>query len=286
MAMLRMMKRGATIVFVAAGMIQSAATVRADYVAIHDRNSSAYFETDDTQFGMYGWDVDYTDHMYQQWFWFRVGSTGPEMSLDSLTQLGIASTDTNPFLDNRMDTLSVLYGGSGFMVDVTYTLRGGSVGSGDSDIGEQITIINTGDEELDFHFFQYSDFDLNQSPLDSGLLINGSGHNTATQTDGQVTVGETVVTPGPSHYAGATFPTLLNLLNDAAPTTLPDIAGPLLNGDFAWAFQWDFILEVGDSFVISKDKQITDGISTPAPGAAFLGALGLGLVRFAKRRVK
>lgn len=251
---------------------------RATLITLTDLNSTVNFDTQ-SQLGMYDWYVDGVDHMYQQWFWYRVGSTGPEASLDTLTQVGAFAVDTNPFTDQGVDVLTVLYRGAGFDVEVKYSLQGGNAGSNISDVGEQIKITNTGERALDFHFFQYSDFDLNGSALDQSISITGG--NTATQTDGASYIGETVVTPAPNQYAVGTFSAQRDSLNDGVATNLGAVGGPLSNMDLTWAFQWDINLGVGQSFSISKDKHV----SVPAPGAALLGVMGLGLIRATRRRL-
>ena len=105
------------------------------------------------------------------------------------------------------------------------------------------------------------------------------GGNTARQWDDAFPVqfNETVVTPMPSAFEVNTWPTLVNSLNDANPTTLSNFAGPQ-SGDMNWAFQWNFTLAPGQSYIISKDKNI----AVPAPGV--LALLGLGLVCTRRRR--
>ena len=252
------------------------ATAQADLIDLYDVNSEANFDTL-AQAGMSNWLVEGTDHLFQQWFWHRVGATGGETSLDTLTQLGIFATDTNPFTDPRDDTLAVLYGGTGYSVELLYTLRGGAQGSGVSDITEQIIITNTGMETLDFHFFQYCDFDIGGTAAGDTAWIQGG--NTAVQQDlaTGVTFTETVVTPMPSHYEVAEWNDILTSLNDASPTTLLDVAGPV-SGDLTWAFQWDVVLGPGQSYIISKDKSIQ------IPGPAALALLGLAGLAPRRRR--
>lgn len=252
--------------------------LRADMITLTDHNSIAKFDTS-SQSGMYDWIVDGKDHMFQQAFWYRVGNTAEE-GVHSLTQAGIQTSDTNSFDDNGLDTLTVRYSGRGFNIDIRYTLQGGSNGSGISDVAEQIKVTNTGQEVLDFHFFQYNDYDLGGTAVDNSVVINGG--NTATQTDESATVGEVVVTPAPTHFAVDTYANQLGLLTDESATTLSDFAGALTNGDLTWAFQWDFSLGLNQSYIISKDKNLA---VVPVPGAALLGMLGLGLVGAAKRRL-
>ena len=50
---------------------------------LSDGNSS--FRVDASrQRGAFDWDVDGQDQLNQQWFWYRVGDSGPEASLDTL----------------------------------------------------------------------------------------------------------------------------------------------------------------------------------------------------------
>src|SRR5208337_545666 len=37
-----------------------------------------------SQAGMYNWTVDGQNQLNQQWFWYRVGSSGPEASIDTI----------------------------------------------------------------------------------------------------------------------------------------------------------------------------------------------------------
>jgi hypothetical protein len=81
----------------------AAGRAQATLVTLSDLNSTVNIDTG-SQAGVYNWTVDGTDHLFQQWFWYRIGSTGPESSIDTLTQTAI-TPGTN--------TLSVTYAGSG-----------------------------------------------------------------------------------------------------------------------------------------------------------------------------
>jgi hypothetical protein len=240
-----------------------------------DDNSSADFDTS-TPANNYNWFVDATDILAQQAFWYRVGPAGPENSVHTLP-IGVQGT-TDANFDGNPDTLFVRYNGAGFRIETRYTLDGGTPGSGNSDMGEQISIINLTAAPLDFHFFQYADFDL--SAADTVVFANA---NAVDQTGGGLRLSETVVTPVPSHREAAFFPVTLNKLNDGLPTTLIDNAG-VGAGDVTWAFQWDFVVPPSGSFLISKDKNI---VRIPEPGLASLVSLATGLLltQFRKRRV-
>lgn len=239
-----------------------------------DSNSSASFQTA-TADNNFNWTVDGVNQMSQQAFWYRIGEAA-EQSLHSLPIAVQGTTDSN--FDGNPDTLFVRYNGTGFQAEMRYVLDGGAPGSGASDMAEQISITNVTSEPLNFHFFQYTDFDVRGTAGDdSGVFTNP---NTVDQFDGPVKFTETVVTPVPSHREMALFPVTRNKLGDGVATTLSDtplntLVGP---GNLTWAYQWDTTIQPGITFQISKDKGIR-GVPEPASGALVAIALGLLLVR-------
>ena len=224
-----------------------------------------------SQAGMCSWTVNGTEQMYQQWFWYRVGSTGPESSIDTLSAPGIVKSGT--------DQVDLTYTGNLMSVLVRYTLTGGSTSA---DVAETIKVTNTSASNLALHFFQYSDFDLNGTDVGDTAQIYAPLHNTVIQSEGTLAVAETVVTPRPSHYQVGFYPDLILSLTDGDPTTLGDIGGPLGPGDLDWAYQWDVDLASGESFLISKDKLVSAVPIPPAAilfGTGLLGLVGIGLKR-------
>lgn len=253
---------------------------QAQIVVLNHNNSSASIDTGNST-GMFNWTVDGQNALAQQWFWFRVGSN-PEAPINTIS----APTITTP--DAR--TLYTSYFNGSYGVRVDYLLTGFSSLSGNSDIAETITIFNATSTPLNFHFFQYSDFDLggpggdqvaisaNSNPLSPSFGL----YNTATQVDPFGGVTETVLTPGANHGEVANFSDTLTRLNNGVPDVLNDVNGPTLPGDVTWAFEWDFILSPGGSFGISKDKALHIN-SVPEPSS--LGLFGLGVAALAFRRM-
>lgn len=243
-----------------------------------DDNSSMTFNTASSS-NATSWVVDGVNQLNQQAFWYRVGNAA-EQSVHSLPIAFETATNTN--FDPNLDTLFVRYLGGGFHIDVRYSLDGGLPGSRASDIAEQISISNTGAAPLDFHFFQYNDFDLNGTAQgDSATFTN---LNAVQQSEGTLSLSETVITPVPSHREIAFFPTTLNKLTDGGPTTLSDTPGTgvvLGPGDLTWAYQWDFVLPTGGTFQISKDKHL---VGVPEPAAAVLLSMGVGLLVGVRRK--
>ena len=258
------------------GLFAAVAPQRADaaLLTLIDGNSSADFDTAASA-NNYNWFVDGNDKLAQQAFWYRIGPAGPESSVHTLS-IGLQGlTDGN--FDGNSDTLFVRYNGAGFRIETTYTLRGGTPGSGASDMGELITIYNLGASPLDFHFFQYADFDL--SAADTIKFTNAN----AVQQFGGTRLTETIITPVPSHHEAAFFPVTLNKLNDGVATTLSDtpaLGNAIGAGDVTWAFQWDVSIPVGGTFQISKDKNL----AVPEPGTIALLAMGASLL--VKRRCR
>ena len=232
-----------------------------------DQNSVAQFDVG-SQAGQFNWTVDGVSHVYQQWFWYRVGDSGPEASLDTISA---------PVATLVGNYLNVQYFGAGFDATLKFLLTGGQAGSGTSDIAETIRINNTSGAELPFHFFQYVDFNLSGVP--EGDTVKFLAPNTVQQSKGTTALTETVITPASSHREAAFFPQTLAALNDGLPTTLNDNAGPLGPGNVTWAFQWDANIAPGKTLLISKDKQI---VVIPEP--ATLALLALGGLLLARRR--
>jgi hypothetical protein len=247
------------------------------YIILTERNSTVKIDPNSPD-GMFSWVVDGVEHLYQQWFFFRVGSTGGELSIDALKLTSVKTFDVSG--DNVDDELLLRYSDQSnrFTMSILYVLTGSDPGNGVSDIAETISIKSKSTQTLDFHFFQYSNFDLRGTPGNDTVTIRGG--NTATQRDGLVTMSETVVAPDPTLVEAAIFPSTINSLQDLYTTTLDGntTAGP---GDVTWAFEWDFQLAPGQTKLISKDKLIT-----PEPGTVALVCLGgLGLVIRRRRRL-
>ena len=262
----------------AAGVVLASGALGA-VATLQDGNSLVNFDTNDpsTRTGMTRWQVDGVDQLWNQWFWYRVGNSGPESRFNSTNLTETASGTSDSDFNGTQDTFFVRYQGAQFSAQMRFTLQGGSNGSNRSDVAEQIRITNTGNTPLEYHFFQYCDFDLNGTINDTSVTI--TGNNTADQQDGLFHTTETVVTPQPTHHEVGIFAGTINDLDDGGATTLNDSSalGPAA-ADYTWAFEWDFIINPGDSYLISKDKSIV-----PGPGA--FGLLGLaGLTALRRRR--
>ena len=143
---------------------------------------------------------------------------------------------------------------------------------------EGIEITNKTDSILDFHFFQYVDFDLGFDFLDDSVMLINPNTFVQTELESSSWVSETAVVPIPSLYEANIYPATFNVLEDADADNLNNNPAASM-GDVTWAFQWDFELAPDDTYIISKDKHI-EGIPEPAT----LVLLGFGGLLLWKRR--
>jgi hypothetical protein len=256
---------------------------QAQVVTLVDNNSVAQINVGSQQ-GMFYWAVlnqpnQFQNQLHQQWFWYRVGA-GPESSIDTIGAPLISGLTSSTVTTTYYDSLNR------FNIGVTYSLLGGGPTSGTADITEQIAINNTSGAGLDFHFFQYSDFDIGGTPAGDTVLLSQNPFtgriNQADQFAGSSLV-EVVNTPNANHGEAAFVPATLVKLNDAAPTVLNDNLGPVGPGDVSWALQWDTTIGVGGSLLISKDKQLTVEF-VPEPSTFALVSVGLIACGFLRRR--
>jgi hypothetical protein len=262
-----------SVIFVALALVLSVGPARADVYTLTNNNSTLSIDSpppaDTNPLGAYVWTVDGTGVLYQQWFWYRVGSSDPEAPINNLPLVN-ASNSVNGF---GYPQLTLTYGSlTTFEIAIEYTLVGGTAGSHISDVNEQILISNKGSESRDFHFFQYSDFDLSPDRVDNVVIDPDLQLVNQTPADGGSMLSEAVLGPKPNHAEANYYPATLNKLNDGVPTTLNGnlTAGP---GDVTWAFEWDPTIAAGGSYIISKDKLINPS-AVPEPATI----LGLGTI--------
>ena len=248
----------------------------ANIVTLSDLNSTATFDTQSSA-GQFSWLVDGVEQIATQWFWYRLGNN-PEQSVDALGQTNISVLDTN--FNPGVDKLTVQYADNQLEVTLSLLLAGSSPGSGQADIAEQIAINNLSQTVQTVNFFQYVDFNLNGTP--GGDTVTFTNDNDVEQTDGPVTVTETVITPAALRREANLAYNTLNALNAGVATNLSNFTGPLTGPDVTWAFQWEFVLAPGQQVLISKDKHII--VPEPTAGLLLFG-LATGAVIFRRRPV-
>ena len=153
-------------------------------------------------------------------------------------------------------------------------------------MGELVRISNFTAAPLDFHFFQYSDFDLGGTPGGQSVVLSKNSFtglwNTADHFTPGVALSETVATPGANHAEAGLFPNTLNKLNNGVADTLNDVAGAG-PGNVTWAFEWDLTIAPGSSADINKALSLT---ITQVPEPTSVALISLGLLAFGIKRRK
>ncbi len=197
--------------------------------------------------GVSNWQVAGVNQLNYQWFYYRVGAFGPEAPIQA-----IDNTPTTVY-NAAARTLDLTYDNGSFSVRTLFKLTSGNT----PNLSETITVHNHSGGSLDFHFFQYSDFDLfgqsgGQSVQFSTNSVTGQYYK-ALQTDGLRTVEEKVnsATPPISHFEAQLGNATLASLTDGGPTTLSDSVSAGF-GNVTFAYQWDVTLANNESFQLSK----------------------------------
>src|SRR5450759_3648143 len=72
-----------------------------------------------SQAGMNNWTVDGVNQMYQQWFWYRIGATGPESAINTIQAAPTIASASGRVIETE-------YINATLTVDVLYTLTGGT----------------------------------------------------------------------------------------------------------------------------------------------------------------
>lgn len=259
----------------------SAGTAQATMWTIEDFNSTMRFnDTFSGPSGVVDWVVNGIDVMYEENFWFRVGDTGREVALTELELFGIATSDSNPFVDDRDNVLSARYVyGDLFTADITYSLQGSANGCC-SDLAEQLTINNTSGRRLDLSVFEYTDFDIGDVYDDVAYLEDV---DTFIQWDFGLFRTETITGPNPDAWQIDYYSTIRDMLTDGDADNLNNTTSPLGGGDLTWAAQWDFVIPANGSVTVSKDKLVISTVPVPASFGLLAGAM-LGFSAFRRAR--
>lgn len=242
-----------------------AINARAQIVSLSDLNSSTTLNFGSAS--QTAWTVEGQSQLNMAGYYYRIGNTA-EASLGSIGAAVIATS-------NGTRGVTATYANGQFTVQLDYLLTGGTVGSGNSSLSETVRIINNSASALDFHFFQYSDFDLAGTASGDSVNLSSIGGNYffAQQMQAGFALSQTVFTPGANHGEADLVNATISRLTDGLPTTLNDStsAGP---GDVSWALQWDLTIAPGGSISITKGTTIQLQ-AVPEPSIMALAGLGI-----------
>jgi hypothetical protein len=245
-------------------------------------NSSLQVNTSGANAGAVNWIVDGNNILNPvanglQWFFYSVGAGTPA----GIQQIGPPVSTAVTSLTPDSSSFGSTYTDGAFSLQAVYTLTGGPVGSGNSDLQETITVQNTSAGALNFHFFQYANFTIPNStvslypinargtPLYYLAQVNGGGISLSEYVDG-------TLNPG-ANGGTITPPTLLSLTTTPGYQVPPGVV-PVSGPGGSWLLEWDPTIQPNTSFTLSKDIDVT-GI-TPAPEPAALSLFAFGLIGF------
>lgn len=177
-----------------------------------------------------------SDHVYQQWWWYRIGSTGPETALPTPTmQSYMGNTAT---LDHTT---------ASFTSQLTVTLADGVASAAGSAV-QAMTVTNVTAAPIDLHLFCYIDFDVLGSAGDSAAFVAGdTDHIRVTDATGAYS---DFLGVDADAYQVTTFAGLRTQLNDAATTNLANTGVPFPAADFTGGFQWNRTVAAGESVTV------------------------------------
>jgi hypothetical protein len=231
------------------------------------------------------WSVDGVGQMNQQEFLYRVGSgPGAASTLDTL--------GTPTFTQAAPSGGTAAYtGGNGLSVKVVYTLTGATYGSGQSGLGELVTLTNSTSSAMTMSLFEYANFALQGSS--TGNYVQFQNRNTVDVTTAQNgnALAEKAVTITPNYRDANTASALLSELGSSSLTTLAvsnssnspsALFGP---GNMAWAYEWDVTIPSNSSRQFSNVLSIAGVVPEPSICVSMLTGL-LAVVGLAWRRHK
>jgi hypothetical protein len=201
----------------------------------------------------------------QQSLWYRIGQTGPQLPLSSLTQTSSASIGSSLFLG---------YTGPGFTVRITYSIQGGSNPTSAGQLDNLIFFSGTSATPLDLHVFQYDHLKLDN--LGNGTVSVNTATNQVIQKNTPHSGTSAIVSPAlntspaaTSEYRVAASPAIFNSITSGEPITLNDSAGPAGPGDVEFALESDTSLRNLGVFPVVTTDTFNPGV--PLPEAVWMG---------------
>ena len=252
-----------------AGMIVAGAQAQTSVT----NNNSIITVNASSPLGMTAWSVGGTSILSQQSFYYQYG-VNPGAPISSIPLSSVSSTGS---------TITTTYANSSFSLSIFYSLAGGSLSSGVSDISEQITIQSLNNTVLNgFRFYQFASFigagnvDLTQNPRNS-LYTDAYVANSLMNVSESVDTG---LTPG-ANLAETDANALMNAMGGA------NLDGSTTSTLGLWALQWNENIAAGGTVIISKDLNAM--VPVPEPSTWALFSLGLGVVAlqvYRRRAVK
>lgn len=173
------------------------------------------------------------------------------------------------FSQPTADLLNVSYTSGNVDYATRYLLTGGAPNS--ADLSEVVTITNRNQTAISFSLFEYDFFSPGGNTGGTGTLLNSSTIRHA-NSGGYVTVGATNI---PDRWM---IDTTANVANAIFAGNLSNGSSPFNNAaDLAFAFQWNVVINPGQTWQMSKDKLLA--VPEPSTLIAFAGLAGIAVFR-------
>jgi hypothetical protein len=270
----------ATAALFGAGAWQNA---KASPFTLQDGNSSVTINPTSPS-GVSNWSVNGQNQINTEWFWYRTGSSGGQQSLDTLGTPTVEEIDEKS--DGENDFALVTYPAkNGIQVTLEFTLSGGLAASETSDLLDSVIISNQNSSPVNYHFFEYGNFNLGGET--TGQTVTIADGDTATDIGNGHEVQVMANSGIPSEYEASLFPSQFNSVSStSSPATLSDVssAGP---GDGEEGFEWDATIGANKSLVVAIDNDMSgesiQSVPEPTSAIAVLGLSGVCLTRPRRR---
>lgn len=202
------------------------------------------------------------NHMYQNWWWFRVQGDSNETAFNNASNWSYSG-----------NTARLEFSTASFDAVIQYTVT--SIRNGLGVLTTTATVFNTSADPLTLNLFNYADLDMNNSAGNDSADLNGV--NIIRVTDGGNT-GWRANYEGTDAYQVASFAGIRGILNDPNADDLNNTGLPFGPGDWTGAFQWSF--SIGSLSAATASATIT---IIPTPGTLALAGIG-GLLAARRRR--
>ncbi len=210
-----------------------------------------------------------TDHLFQNWWWWRVEGENMETPAQWLPE-------DQSYVGNRAELADWDTKGR-FSWRLILELHDGA-NPGQASILESFTVTNLTNENLSINIYNYLDADVGGSfGGDSAVLMGDPTGRTMEITD----VGGDFVQfheHGASAYQVTAFPLLRNELNDGGVDNLDNSGLPFGPGDFTGAYQWTMVIPP------HQRGKFFEEILINIPEPASLGLLVIGGLCMLRRR--
>jgi hypothetical protein len=238
-------------------------------VTLTDSNSLLKY---DTTYGAVTWNVDGTDNLFYESYFYRVG-TGAAMELTGGYNSAPIGTD-----NNKYGTTYNL--GAYGRVRLTQTLSGGATGSQMSQWITSLDFTPGGEGTEPLYFYSYSDYHLSDTAADETASYLGSGEFSQYDDLTQL-LWSTVIFPSGSPYLPDYY-TTRGWITD--PDGVPNEASGDLNNNGYYYGNAIFMTQWNDPLDFHIFRSLTP---VPEPSTFLLLGGGLaGLALFARRRKK